>query len=110
MSKLPQSWITFQGREVTLETIDHQHLSNAYWFLRIYHQTPIEELSEFQEVLDRRFNGQLLPYRPHSAFREEIRFLRDKNMLRRKSHNHYEIEWNGDVIGEVRTLEDRVHS
>ena len=30
-----REWFTFQGKKVTLQTIDHQHLSNCYWYLRV---------------------------------------------------------------------------
>jgi hypothetical protein len=76
---------TFKNKVITLGTADHQHLSNM-----IHYTTHIDESSTQNcvdatmvaiEQIHERFNGQVLPYRPHVEFIDEIRVLRKKNML-----------------------------
>jgi hypothetical protein len=104
-------WTTFAGKPVSLDSIDHQHLSNCYWFNRILFEVPIGDfhlLRILGELADR-FNGQLLPYRPHIEFRWEIRHLRNRGFIR--THlledsttvdNHVEEIWfMGQKVGEI---------
>ena len=81
-------------------------MSNVYWFLRIVHNTPKEALADIQKKMDERFNGQLLPYRPHVKFEQEIQFLKEKGMLSEIHESHYAIIWNGEIVGEIWTLEN----
>lgn len=82
-------WRTFQGKVVTLETADQQHLSNVYWFNRIFTKESRlhggVDITDMQvtEELGRRFNGQILPYRPHVEFLDELRELKKREMLER---------------------------
>lgn len=82
-------WKTFRGKNVSFDTVDHQHLSNCYWFAKIifgYEETN-SHLIEIDEVLAERFNGQLLPYRPHVDFEMEINELNKKGFLRYDNNN-----------------------
>jgi hypothetical protein len=86
----PTEWRTFQGKPATPQTIDQQHLSNVFWFNLIFHNT---KLTWVQKELSERFNGQLLEYRPHADFEEEIDSLRSRGMLSYKgsAHDHDEV-------------------
>jgi len=102
------NWTTFQGRPATLFSVDQQHLSNIYWYMLIVLGMPSSELFQVQEQLDDRFNGQLLPYRPHPSFTYEIQFLREKGFLRVKEDSSlhqdaYDIMYRGAVVGEINT-------
>lgn len=79
------SWTTFKGKEVSFDTIDHQHLSNCYWFSKFTYNLDDTDmhLINITNKLAERFNGQLLPYRPHIDFRSEI------SMLKAKGYLHY---------------------
>lgn len=56
-----ENWTTYDGRRVNLREINHSHLSNTYWYLRIFHNIiPINIIQE----LDRRFGGEILEYKP----------------------------------------------
>lgn len=101
-------WNTFQGRPVSLVSIDQQHLSNVYWYMIIVLGMPSSELFQVQEQLDDRYNGQLLPYRPHPSFTHEIQTLNNKGMLLLREESCtdmtiYDIIYNETVIGEIVT-------
>jgi hypothetical protein len=95
----PQSWGTWDGRSLTLGELEHQHLSNIYWFNVVMHNRVYTfAINE----LEKRFNGILLAYRPDIRFDHEITKLEKKGLLvwnRDKSHGH--VVLNGNVIGEV---------
>ena len=99
------TWKTFQGKTASFNTIDHQHLSNCYWFAKIifgYEETDLH-LIEISNKLEERFNGQLLPYRPHVNFKMEIDELNKKGFLRYDNNNSNRIIiHNGNYeIGEI---------
>lgn len=97
-------WITFQGKEVSLNTVDHQHLSNVIWYWRLVCGQLYKE--GLQELRDR-FNGQILPYRPHTDFKSELEFLRYKGYLSPFDESGVAIiSFQGNVIGEIRRLPD----
>ncbi len=96
------SWTTFKGKEVSFDTIDHQHMSNCYWSGRIIKELSIGDphLEYIKDKLGDRFNGQLLPYRPHVEFEREIDYLRENMMLVEFTY-HTEIWFEGRLIGEI---------
>lgn len=101
---LNRPWTTFKGKKVTFETIDHQHLSNIYWFRKVcWDDDSFCKTVEF--ISAERFNGQILPYRPHIDFKEEIGLLRRKGYLFQKDGG-YSIVVNGKEIGEILTERD----
>lgn len=57
----------------------------------------------YKEQLEQRFNGQLLPYRPHVSFKAEIEMLEEKKMLfdDEKHMNKKIIMFGGLEIGEI---------
>lgn len=94
-------WTTFKGKTVSLKTIDHQHLSNCYWYLKILLRATKEQLQPLVEESKDRFNGQILPYRPHVEFKQEIEMLGAKGLIRRLKLGKYEIVYHGEIIGEI---------
>lgn len=98
---LPNEWRTFAGKNVTMQTIDQQHLSNVYWYMRIFHNMKDSELFQIHSELKERFNGQLLPYRPHISFIEEIQFLNEKEMIQIRDLFYYDIIFQNTIIGEI---------
>lgn len=95
-------WITFQGKKVSTETADHQHLSNVIWFMRIVlgFESTIK-YEPFMKAIADRFNGQLLPYRPHIEFNIEIKFLQSMGVLVGDDKKGWKIVWEGEQIGEI---------
>ena len=100
------SWQTFQGKIVKVEEMDHQHLSNIYHYM-MYHMQ--EEHAWIIAELDKRFNGQLLDYRPHVSFEQEIVQLKKMGMLKPEVRmgNMYVTGIfdvvSGKIIGEIRS-------
>lgn len=98
---LADTWTTFQGRKVKVSEMDHQHLSNIYWYYRVILGPAYREL--FESVLDIcgvRFNGQVLPYRPHVEFKEERQYLEEHTMIIRDQETQDElVVFNDYIIG-----------
>ena len=93
----PKSWITWEGKKKNVEEIDHQHLSNIYWFnALLYNRVYVFILEE----LKYRFNSQLLPYRPDIKFTNEISSLSNKGFILRDNGREI-IKLNGIEIGEI---------
>lgn len=103
-------WTTFQGKKVSTETVDHQHLSNCIWFIEVFWiDSPMAQAhrQELMQAIKDRFNGQLLPYRPHIDFKEEIYRLREYGYLGKPFSNGVAlITYRGVAIGEVRGFPD----
>ena len=90
-------WKTFDGREVTLQTIDHQHISNVYWFCKIFYGCSDIVLSEVLFEISDRFKGIVLPYHPHPSFTAEHDLLRLKGLVNEKR----EIVYKGEIVGSI---------
>ena len=97
----PRKWTTFRGKNVDVETIDHQHLSNTYWYCKIFQNASDSSLAHFEIEANKRFNGQLLPYRPHASYRDEIEYLYKKGYLRWINEKKRIIVYEGFEIGEI---------
>jgi hypothetical protein len=99
------SRLAFNKKEGDFDKIDHQHLSNCWWFLKVFRP---EEGKDVRELIKRqllsRFNGQLLPYRPHIEFKTEIQELDSLGMLHKieDEFHSYNIIHQGKKIGEIR--------
>lgn len=97
-----QPWTTFMGKQVSFDTIDHQHLSNIYWYNRIVNNQTNDELDFIMDVLKERFNGQLKKYRPHIDFKQELYVLENNgNLIWNQNKTVGIISFNGIPIGEI---------
>jgi hypothetical protein len=92
-----REWTTFEGKKVTLETIDHQHLSNVYWFTKIFYKATDDMQWDMLEQFDKRFNGVVLDYRPKANFIVEIETLKRAGMVQKDDT----IIFKGEVIGKI---------
>ena len=96
------TWTTFEGVEKSISEIDHQHLSNIYYFMKYvnpsFYDKEVNMLIGME--IDGRFDGKLLPWRPLKRFRGEIEFLRCKRWILRHGNKSL-IVINGKIIGEV---------
>lgn len=92
-------WRTFEGRIVNMADMEHQHLSNIYYFINYI----VPELYgdrirlEVMDWLNFRFAGMILSYQPRPDFKAEIDLLRSKGFL--KSNNTIIV--NNRYIGEL---------
>lgn len=77
-------WITFDGRVVTLEEMEHQHMSNIYWFITKILPNKYSDYirQDIMLWLKKRFNGLILYYQPHPDFKKEINYLLRKGYLK----------------------------
>lgn len=89
ITQRPDTWTTFNGREIVPENLDHQHLSNIYWYYKLVVEV---EHTWVLDVIRERYNGQLLPYAPHVDFTSEIQHLEQKGFL------HWHPTSNGEAI------------
>lgn len=98
---------TFEGKSVDVNKVDHQHLSNIYWFQKIFNNTTLSKL--LMERFDKEFDGVILPYRPHPKFKQEIDRLEYMGLLSWKEidgRKCADIIWDGHVVGEACYIED----
>lgn len=100
--------MTFDGRLLGYEQMDHQHLSNICWAGEIFTSLPetVPAYMRARQELDERFGGARLPYRPHPAFRQEAQLLESRSMLfwGEDLHGRFAvIVHKGHVIGELDT-------
>ena len=98
---VPMKWRTFDGKTVTAFDVDHQHLSNVFWYWKIIVGASERELTEIKAYLKFRFNGQVLPYRPHTCFKAEMETLSERGMLVKKTSYSYDIIFEEEIVGEI---------
>ena len=98
------NWTTADGRVVPIKDLTHQHLSNIYWYHKIFQDIkgmPVHVLDNICHMtefhLQQRFNGEKLSYLPHFTF--EIDWLNSLNLI--KQNTIYD-KW-GHEIGKVLT-------
>jgi len=70
-------WNTATGRKIPFNDLDHQHLSNIIWFYELLHNY---EFKEMRDLLNQRFDGVLLDFKP-LPIPNELRALHLKGML-----------------------------
>jgi hypothetical protein len=92
---------TADGRKVSHDEMSHQHLSNCVWHFRIWKNAPDASLQHFFETLERRFNGELLPFRPVMTFTAEIDALYRSGMVEKVDEYKSNIRWKGNIIGDM---------
>lgn len=87
--------ITFDGKRINYSELSQQHLSNIIWFNQIFHKrnSPLEK-----EELNKRFDGERLPYKPSREFPQEIQLLKNMGCI---TEDDNLICYEGEVIGEV---------
>lgn len=95
-------WGSFNGKTHTLETMDHQHISNISWYYTVLIGVNYQNrtLKLVMDEIERRFNGEILPYRPMANFKREIDLLKHKGYIQDNGLNE-DIVVNGEKIGEV---------
>jgi hypothetical protein len=95
-------WGSFNGKTHTVETMDHQHLSNIVWYYKLLvgqsHRERTVKLIMCE--IENRFEGVVLPYRPMDNFKMEIEALRSFGYIKGNGLNE-DIIVDGEVIGRV---------
>lgn len=79
-------WLTFEGETIEKNSIEHQHLSNIYWYHLIFQELPGMNVSSLQdkvafakEEIEKRFDGKILDWRPR--YEHEIIWLNQLGLL-----------------------------
>jgi hypothetical protein len=95
---MTRAWLTWDRRLIAVEQLSHQHLSNIYYYVTytLPELYPQETRDEITRLIETRFNGIILPYKPHPDFKEEKLYLKHKGFL--KENNEIVIE--GIKMGE----------
>ena len=97
VTERPETWTTFNKRTILPQHLDHQHLSNIYWYHKLVFD--IEHVWAL-DLIRGQFNGQLLPYSPHVDFTPEIQALEQKGIL----------HWHPTSTGEAITVGSLIHN
>ncbi len=74
-------YTTYDKKVIEFDDIDHQHLSNIYWYNKVCLNRSDLNLSHVTKSIDLRFNGIVLPYRPLERFKDEVEYLDRNRML-----------------------------
>ena len=98
------TWTTFDGVKNKVEDLDSQHLCNIHYFMKYvnpdFYNKSTKRLIACE--IDRRLDGQLLPYKPLSRFPGEIEYLKQKGWLFKDTENKKTLVIiDGEIIGEV---------
>jgi hypothetical protein len=95
-------WGSFNGKTHTVETMDHQHISNIVWYYKLLVSATRREstLNLIMSEIQRRFDGEVLPYKPMDSFKMEIDALRRKGYIQNNGLNE-DIVVDGEKIGQV---------
>ena len=104
---MSKTWTTHNKKQIKLDEMDHQHLSNIYWYnILVLGYDPnnradnksIERQSLIFEQIDGRFNGEILSYKPLWSFKFEIQMLEKNGWVHwNKDKTHAEIKFNGSI-------------
>jgi hypothetical protein len=104
IAPLTPTWLSFDGKRKTIDQLDHQHLSNIYYYMK-YTQPEVYSSAEVQMMKDelaKRFDDILLPYKPLRKFKLEIELLSRRGYLKQKKNmDGLDVVINGEWIGEV---------
>lgn len=97
-------WRTYNGRELYIHEMTHEHISSLYHFLRyVSTRTPDSAvMDEIKRVVQTNYGGVILPYRPPSDVVGEAEKLYEKGLLKyNKAEHKFDIIDNGEWVGEI---------
>ena len=92
--------ITFDGRKIKYSNLEHQHLSNIYWFNTIHHGREHDYDGALLVEIDERFKGEILSYKPLKEFTGEIEELRRLGFVEKKDGKEV-IFYKGKEVGKI---------
>lgn len=110
---MSNTWLTFDKRAIPFSELSQQHISNIYWYHKIFFPKSsmvIETLPELLKEIENRFNGQLLPYRPHTNFKIEIELLVKNHMLILNLNSSTELSYKYDIVYEEKVIGEYICS
>lgn len=91
--------------DVYYSEIGHQHISNIYWFWNLVVRNYDNSLgSKILDIINDKFDGEILSYRPHCDFKEEIIYLDSMKKIQWKVKGEWgNIVHEGKIIGEFKS-------
>jgi aspartokinase-like uncharacterized kinase len=97
------AWKSYDGRRLYIHEMTHEHISSLYYFMRYIHNSPEESvITEINRVINEKYNGIILPYRPPSDVIGEAEKLHQQGLLKYDKANHkFDIIDDGEWIGEI---------
>lgn len=98
------AYTSFNGKKTNLDEMEHQHLSNIYWFNRILNNVQPHRLSFVTNIIDSKFAGEILPYKPHPDFSGEVDRLDQLGLFKWDAdRTEAEIWYEGKKVGYFKT-------
>lgn len=96
------TWTSLDGVSKKVENLDSQHLCNIHYFMKYVNPDFYDKSTKHLIAceIDRRLDGQLLPYKPLRRFYGELAYLKQKGWLFEQD-NKTLIIINGEIIGQV---------
>lgn len=96
-------WRSYDGRELYIDEMTHEHLSSLYYFMTYVSKRQSEDvIIEIKRVIDLNFGGIILPYNPPPDVLGEIEILHSKGLLRYDKEKHQYDIIDGDIqIGQI---------
>lgn len=96
-------WGSLDGKRTDISEMDHQHLSNIYWYARVILNS--ETHPDITTEITKRFNGKVLEYRPKMEFQFEIDQLDSSGYLQWNEDKSYaDIFFKNERVGSVTKL------
>lgn len=93
-------YTNYKGDKKSLAELDHQHLSNIYWFNKIIWERDDNYLKFILDQIRDRFEGQLLDYIPQWQFKQEIGYLDKMGFLNwNQEHTEADVIYDGHIVG-----------
>lgn len=98
------NYTTFNGKIKNIFEIDHQHLSNIYWYSRILNKSSLPLV--ISNRIEGEFNNKILQYRPNPLFKTEIDRLDKMGLLDwNEEHTIANIHFEGQIIGQAKYID-----
>lgn len=99
-------YTNYKGEKKPLNQIDHQHLSNIYWYNKIVFNRDDHYLKFILDQINSRFDSKILPYVPQWQFQAEIEYLDKMGFLNwNKDKTEADVIYQGHVVGRYITPE-----
>lgn len=93
-------YTNYKGEKKSLVELDHQHLSNIYWFNRVVWNRDDNYIQLVLEQIESRFEGKILPYVPQWQFKQEIAILEKLNAFNwNQEHTEADVIYDGHIVG-----------
>lgn len=99
-------YTNYKGEKKSLDQVDHQHLSNIYWFNKIIWDRSDDYLRFILDQINTRFDSVILPYIPQWQFQAELDYLdKMRFLIWNEDRTEADVVYKGHVVGHYTTPE-----